>query len=224
MRRLCRIAIVCVALVGLAVSLVKADTLTYNYSITLQSVGWTEDMIIPKFDPTLGTLNSITFTLQGTVTGDAKFESRDKDPSTVTMDLAAKIELQRPNNSTLVQIIPLAATSDNVTAYDGTTDFGGTSGKTYTGLSATQTDSSVSPPPAGDLTLFTGPGNITLKVKARSASDASGPGNLVTQFSTNAGALATVVYDYTPVPEPTGMIAMLAGFGGLVGFIRRRRR
>lgn len=225
MRRLFWLAAVCLILVSLAVSVVQADTLTYNYSVSLQSVGWSEDFTLPQFDPSLGTLNSITFTLQGTVNGDAKFESLDAQPSTVAMDLSSTLQLQRPGGTILVQVIPLASTVDNVGAYDGTIDFGGSSGKTYSGLSDTKTDSFISnPPSASDLTLFTGTGNIILPVVATASSSSSGPGSLITQFSTKASAYATVVYDYTPVPEPTGMIAMLAGFSGLVGFVRRRRR
>ncbi|UCD29230.1 MAG: PEP-CTERM sorting domain-containing protein, partial [Planctomycetota bacterium] len=197
-----------------------ADQVSYSDSISLQSTNWSSSMSIPKFNPTWGILQSIEFSLSGHVEGIAKFESEDNAPATVTMDIQADIELQRPDLSTILITIPLAQTSDNVTAYDGNTDFGGTSGRTYSGLSADQTETTTSPPPASDLVLFTGFGNIILPVDATGTSTGSGAGNLILQFLTSASAEATVTYIYE-VPEPA-TVSLLA-FGGLWMLSRKRR-
>lgn len=191
----------------------QADTVSYDDTINLTATNWDSSVTIPLFNPALGTLNSIKFTLEGHVEGSAKFESLDGEPATVLMQLGANIVLKRPDLSTLVVVLPVVNTSDDVSAFDGTADFGGTSGKTYNDLVADKTESTTSPPPVSDLALFTGLGNIILPVTASGASNGSGAGNLLLQFNTAASAKVTVEYDYT-VPEPgTLSLLALAGLG-----------
>lgn len=116
--------------------------------------------------------------------------------------------------------LPIASTSDNVTAFDGTIDFGGTSGKSYTGLSNSdsETGSSV------DYATFTGSGNVSLPIKAQGTSTGSGAGNLLLQFATNAAASASVTYTYSAVPEPASLMSLAIGLVSLAGYRLGRRR
>jgi hypothetical protein len=180
---------------GLLAAPVLADQVVYTASIPLSTTNWSQTMSIPKFDQAPCTLDSICFELLGHVEGTAKFESLDAAPTTVTMNLAATIKLNRPNNTPLVTCIPLVQTIDNVTAFDGVIDFGGTSGKTYTGLSGNDTESACVSSPA-DIALFTGPGNILLPTTAVGSSSGSGAGNLILQFATSASAGVQVTYFY----------------------------
>jgi hypothetical protein len=199
-----------------------ATTITYSDAISMSSTNWSTSTSVPQFDPALGTLNSITFTLDGSVLGTGKFESLDASPSQVTMDLQATLKLKRPSGTVIVQTIPVFETIDNVTAFDGLQDYAGTSGKTYTDVGASSSDS-VTTSTAADKALFTGTGNIVLPVTATGSSFASGPGNIVTEFHTSASTGITVVYDYTVVPEPSTLALLFAGALGL-GFYGWRRR
>jgi len=213
-------ALAVVAVVAMsAVSAAQADTIMFSDNVALQSTNFMTSVTLPKFDPSLGTLDKVTLKLAGHVEGMAQFESLDADPATVDMELAAEIKLQRPDLSTLVITLPLVMTTDNVTAFDGMIDFGGTSGKSYPLLTADDMNS-VMTMSMMDLALFTGPGNIMLPVMATGASTGSGAGNLLLQFSTSASANVMVTYDYT-VPEPA--TAGLLGLGALAS-VRRRRR
>jgi len=205
------------------VGVANADIITHGpISIGLQATNWSDVISVPKFNPTLGILTGIEIELDGHVAGMAKFESLDGSPATVTMDLKAQIDLKRPGGlSTLVQVIPLAHTSDNVLAYDGLTDFGGDSGRTYDNLSGDASDTYTSPPPASDLALFTGFGNILLPIEAIGTSTGSGAGNLLLVFDTEASAKATVTYTYE-VPEPASL--SLLAFGSLALARRRKLR
>jgi hypothetical protein len=178
-----------------------AATVSHSASLPLAPTNWTASMSFPRFDTQLGCLDSVCFSLNGHVQGQAKFESQDGSPATVTMNLSSTVTLQRPNGTTLVVTIPLAATSDNVTAYDGINDYGGTSGRTYSALSADKVEGSCTSAPA-DLALFSGAGNIVLPVLATGSSIGNGGGNLYLQFSTDASSGAQVTYHYSDCPVP----------------------
>jgi hypothetical protein len=218
-------ALICCALLLLTVAAFAASV-SHGGSLPLTQTNWINSITVPKFDPSLGTLTGITFSLAGQVQGLAQFESLDAGPATVTMDLSAALRLQRPDGSDLVVTIPVAHTSDDVTAFDQVMDFGGTSGRTYPSLSASKTETAVSPPPLSDLTLFTAGfagETITLPVRATGNSEAAGAGNILVVFQTSASADATVTYEYDAVPEPSSFLALLAGIGGLAGLSARKR-
>jgi hypothetical protein len=208
-----------VALAACAVS-ARASTISYTDTISIQRTTWASSVSVPQFDPALGTLDSIQFSLTGYVTGAARFESGDSEPATVEMTLNAKITLLKPDLTTLIVVPPLVQTSDNVSAFDGVLDFAGTSGRSYDNLSAQQSDTNfLSSPSQADLTAFVGTGNVVLPVTAEGISHGSGAGNLTLLFLTNAGATVSVEYDYH-VPEP-GSLGLLAV--GCVALIGRRR-
>jgi hypothetical protein len=188
-------------MVFLASSPALAGTVTQNVSLTLARTTWTRSFTVNMFDPSLGCLDSVCFSLSGHVEGSAAFENRDSEPATVVMDLASTIKLQRPNNSLIVETIPLAHTSDAVTAYDGNPDFAGTSGKTYSGLQGNKTDGTCLYA-SDDFVLFTGLGTIDLPVVATGTSGGSGAGNLLLSFTTDASASATVIYHYSDCVVP----------------------
>ena len=203
-------------------SAAQGDSIMYSDSVALSSTNWSSSVTIPKFDPSWGTLISITCQLTGHVEGTAKFESMDNSPAAVSMNLSAMVKLERPDCSTMVLALPLASTLDCVTAYDGTLDYGGTSGVTHAGLSNTDVQSVTTPPPNSDLALFTGVGNIVLPVVATGTSSGSGAGNLILNFATAASAGVEVTYDYRAIPEPATMALVGTAGLALVGLRRRR--
>jgi hypothetical protein len=172
----------------------------YTDSVPFTTTNWSDSVTVPKFDPALGTLQSVDITFTGSIVGSAQAESLDTSPTTVTETFQGQIILTRPDLSTLGSVLPQAQFVDTFSSYDGTIDFAGTSGTSHMNVSATQTVVVTTPPPAGDLALFTGPignpGTITLPVTATGTSTASGSGNLITQFTQDASADVQVCYNY----------------------------
>jgi hypothetical protein len=201
-----------------------AATVTYGpASFGPATTNWSSNLSLPKWDPALfpgQVLTGVSFTLNGNVTGNASFESLDGAPATINLNLQSTITLTDPNSNVLVTVIPVANISAGASAFDGVIDFGGTSGNSYIGLSGSASNSGSS----GNLALFTGSGNILLPVSAAGTSSASGAGNLITQFSTTAGADASVTYTYTAVPEPSTIALAGLGLIALVGLARRRSK
>ena len=194
----------------------------HDVSLSSQRTNWSTSITIPKFDPAVGNLVRVRWRIIGQVSGNASFESLDAASTTITTSLSASIALTRPDASLLSVAIPVVNNADTVSAYDGVVDFGGTSGKSYTGLSgsALATSSSIA---VADLALFTAsaPGQtISLPVSATGTSSGSGAGNLLLLFETFASASVRVCYEYTFIPAPSSLAFL--GLGGLVAMRRRR--
>jgi hypothetical protein len=195
------------------------SSVSYSDSIGLQTTTWDDTVTIPMFDPALGELVGIDFSLTGQLDGSAAFESLDNSPAEVMIDFSGEITLYRPDLTEIVTAIPLLSNSMNVTAYDGLSDFGGTSGATFNNLQAEQTESISSGAESADLPLFTGPGTIDLPVGAAGTSMGSGGGNLILQFLQEGAAAVEVTYHYVPEPATMGLVLV----SSLVTVFRRRR-
>ncbi|QLE57799.1 choice-of-anchor E domain-containing protein [Nostoc sp. TCL26-01] len=200
----------------------NAASLSYTTATNFANTDIVDSTIsVQKFNSALGTLKKVTLNFVGDLTGDAKFESRNARNSTVTVDLSGEISLTQVNlePKPLLLLTPQQVNSYNVSPFDGVTDFGGTSGRTLTGLSATKsTDAIFTDSPS--LQVFTGTGNLDFLFTAFANSVVSGSGNITSSINTLAKASVQVTYDYDPaksVPEPSAAlgIGLIAGLGML---------
>lgn len=182
---------------------------------------------LQQFDPTLGTLTGISITLNGSVNSTIRFESLDGQPSTIVGTSAATVTLSRPGGSPIVVTLPTQTRTANVAAFDGTIDFGGASGATFSDVIGTQSETAVLTS-AGDFALFTGTGFVAALLSATGNSSVSGAGNLISQIATQASGQASITYTYDAlvdngVPEPMSWAMMTGGFALIGGALRRQR-
>jgi hypothetical protein len=176
----------------------RAGTLCQTRAVQPTPTNWVSSMTFQKFDPSLGVLTSVSLQLTGTVQGSVSLESTDTGPTTIQTNYQAFLTVQRPDLTTLVAVAPSTNFSDNLGPADGMLDFGGVSGTQHLGIALSQMVTVTAPPPASDLTLFSGAGTITLPVIGTASSTSIGSGNLITQFISSAGATAVLCYEYAP--------------------------
>ena len=174
--------------------------LCFTDSMPTTTTGWNGNLTFPRFDPNLGNLISVDFTLTGNAQGVASFESLDALPTTITTTFAATLTLTRPSGGlTILNVIPSTSFVNSATPFDGVIDFGGTSGATAGNIMVTDSNMTSLTSPA-DLALFSGPagapGTIVLPINAMGSSSGNGAGNLVLSFQQMAGASVEVCYTF----------------------------
>ncbi|NEO74368.1 choice-of-anchor E domain-containing protein [Moorena sp. SIO3H5] len=208
--------LICVATVSVLSSIVatttaaKSATIVQSASVPLMPTNITDEPLTPvinPFDTSLGTLDAVTIEFNGLMSGDARSESLDAQPATLTWNLEGLFTLVGPNNTTLFTETATVRDSAEVAAYDGTTNFEGPSAVSFIGLTGnvsgekTFTNDSV-------FNAFLGTEPVDFLFSAETISIVNGTANIVNAIATKAQGDVKVTYDYTPsepesVPEPT---------------------
>lgn len=170
--------------------------LAKSATIPTTATDWTQSLTVPQFDPSLGTLTSIDIVNAGTFTSSIKVESLDGGSSNIVATVSGSLTLTGTGVSGLVSTSS-ANKSFTASAFDGTIDFGGTSGHDFGSPNTSGTNTLTISDPAS-LAAYIGGGNMTFSDVAHATSSASGAGNLLTQIGTTANAQLSVVYHYIP--------------------------
>ena len=173
--------------------------------IALATTNWNGTFEFPQFDPSQGFLQSVHVTFAGHVEGSAGVESLDASAIVVTIDYGANITLRKPGGGDLLTVSPSAQFIHNLTPFDGTIDFGGTSGVSHPDISLDDMGRALAPPDALDLNDFIGLGTVSMGVGASGVSQSSGSGNLINQFATSASASIEVCYNFVPDCNDNGI-------------------
>lgn len=218
------LALALVAATGAA----QADTIVLTDTFGLATTNWTNALSgLAQFDSSLGTLNAVTINLSGDIVQTLKAENTGAVADNLTPVAGANLLFRK--GTTTLQTLALSNTGSAfaATAFDGTSDFAGTSGVDFGSLTAAGTLSAITFTSAADLADFIGSGTLAgFNVRAvGNGSINSDNGNLDSSIATQARYNLTLTYDYTvpttPVPEPTSMA--LVGLGAL-GLAAARRR
>jgi hypothetical protein len=217
------LGLVGLALVGLAGA---ADGAMISPQVTVDApvVGgnqvWTTDwdlgVYVPRFNPALGTLTSVTLGAMTTINssvllGNIEFGGKQQ-ASSGTVSTGVNIRFRTSDLSkTLLNLSASSSSGSFSLNYGNTTTlsnlFGAGSG------AALFTD-------PGSLAMFSGSGTLALRADSTTfiqLNYAGGP--TVANNTTDAYLVSMVTYTYTPVPEPA-----LLGFVGLAGLALMRKR
>jgi hypothetical protein len=180
----------------------------------------TTSLVFAKFDPSLGVLTSVHFTLTGYEEAGFSFTDLSSSANTFTIVSNGTVILTA-GGPTLIQALPTITQSGSVAA-NGTTSSPGYPARTLTN-SITTPDTVYTDAPT--LSLFNGPGSITLFTSAHTSDASSAQGDNQRSILTRYIGTATVQYDYftSSTPEPATMALMGSALLGL-GILRKKTR
>lgn len=193
------LALISLVLVIVTKTSVFAETITHERLFPSQPTDWNDTVSIPKFDPALGELLAVKVVVQGDIAGSLRFENTDShDECEVEAKLGANISLKRPDLSDILALTAKVEREFEVDEFDGTVDFGGRSGVTFSSLTATR--SKYRGPYIADNAIFVGDGSIDLPLHVRGLSYISASEHSVYQFTSEAAVKVTITYHYRTAP------------------------
>jgi uncharacterized repeat protein (TIGR01451 family) len=195
------------------------ETAVFPTSVTPTPTNFNLPGSVQQFDPSLGVLQSVVITEQGTINSTIGVENTStSSASQITATVSGKLEVTGPGVDLVVTPSDNLATF-SATTFDGAVDFKGTSGKTYPTSSANGTQSLTLPGSAIGPFISTGTGKATGTVSlteiGQGTSTATGSGGNLQVTTTNTGsAIVTVTYNYLPLSSLSGYVYYDIGTSG----------
>ena len=208
--KLTAVALACAAVLGSS----PAATIVENFSLGSTAADFSiYNIFVDQFDPSLGTLNSVTIGATASSTG-GSVQFMANTAGDRTLGIGSQVTISGPVALTLNPNPFQSQEYLGLVAGDSVTLVGTTS-------SDSDSDSAFAPP--SDLSPYIGLGSVMLTVQGvvdtLSVGSALG---LTGDAPTNYSVDGTITYTYEPsVPEPGSVL--LAVFGGGLLLIRRRR-
>ncbi|MDY6937354.1 MAG: choice-of-anchor E domain-containing protein [Cyanobacteriota bacterium] len=213
------------AAVGMA-GAAHAASLTQTFDIVEQSTDFTELFEVDKFDSSLGTLQQVIISLEGTIGGSVFAENTGPSDADVTLGLEGEFDLM-VGGLNAGDVISLVSQEESLDSFDGAIDFGGDSGVEIDGLSGTESISNVFT--SGDAVfnlLAGGPGTVDADFSAIGESAFSGPGNVFNGATTVASGQVNIEYVFeeapTQVPEPGTAVGV--GLAAAAGWLMKKKK
>jgi protocatechuate 3,4-dioxygenase beta subunit len=170
----------------------ETQTINFNNMPT----NWSSTQTVKQFDPSLGTLTSVEVINNDPITSDIKVENMDSAAALITAQVQGSMTLTGIGLSGFTTNLS-ADKSFNASAFDGTIDFGGTSGHDF-GPQTASGSKSITLTDATDLAAYTGTGTVSLTEQATGSSTVSGSANILASIQTTASSQVTVIYTYVP--------------------------
>jgi hypothetical protein len=180
-----------------------ADQIMHSAITPMTATDYDVAVPTPKFDSALGTLTSVSVTIEVQASVSAGVENTDGTPAMIALTLGAEGEAYAADDGSFVTAVSGTTTIHSLSAFDGTDDFGGTSGLSIATTTLTSTTATGARSDSGVLALYAGPpgnpGTAGTRVRATGIGVLKGDGVIHSMFTTQAAFLTVVVaYDYTP--------------------------
>jgi hypothetical protein len=190
------------------------DTRTYCDSKELTTTNWNKDFSLPKSTQLVSDLTSVKlFTAAAVYHPTIGVENTNATPISPTVEYSGRVTVTIPNangvGTTNWSTQTLLSKDVTLGAYDGTSDYAGTSGQSYKDEFGSASDTK-SYTVLAARNLFTGNDNYTFPTATISVSSIIGAANLQFVVSTTAGAGVCVVYVYKAGVLPVTLVSFAA--------------
>jgi hypothetical protein len=173
-----------------------ADELTVTGGVTLTLTPWSQAVSVPRFDPALGTLQSVRVELRNTIRGRVGYENLAAAPASSTIAFQGTLNLAGPAGFAMATIatVPVAVQTQ---AFDGANDQAGSSGGLLTNLFAQASTQGL--PNPNQTNAFVGAGTIALQLSASNTTALQSGSPLAISSRVTLDALISVTYTYAPL-------------------------
>lgn len=205
-----------------------ATSITFTADTGLVSTDFTSQLLvppIPRFNPLLGTLTSVTVNTTAWLVTNFQIENLSPTAAPgISTAVSGTVTVNGPN--ALSHVVPLGSSFGPLAlaGFDGALDFAGPSGFSALGVTVSGSAGPTVYTSAAAKAPFIGLGAVVPPYTADTLTSWSGSGvnaNNAIVRTTLARAKVDVTYNYTKTPEP-GSLALLGI--GLVPVLRRRKR
>jgi Hint domain len=189
----------------MALQMTEITTVLQTQTVATETTDSTQPISFTQFDPSLGTLVDVRIGVVGDVNGTASIENLGAAATPVQISLPVDFEVFSPDGTEQGTLALDPVSTVNLGAFDGSTDYAGSSGTIDNGIVASGTTVVVD---AGNLTAFIGTGTVGVTTKTLGGDAVeTGGGNLLTTLQTEAGAVVSVQYDYIGTSDGSGVVA-----------------
>ena len=179
----------------------SADRIEFCDSISEKLVNWESSVTLPKFDPELGTLKSAELFCKPNLSQEITMENMDLLPAKFNISIIGTLTVELPSQSLSVGFNH--SNSGNLSEYDGSEDYSGTSG--YSSVMDIPAEArSMSIQDLGDLVAGSAQETIILPVKAAVSFQMEQPIATRANITTLAGAQVCVSYTYDAKSDNEG--------------------
>ena len=158
---------------------------------------------IPRFDHTLGFLESVRVELTVSLNGAVGFENVSPLLNTVEASFQAAATVSAPGGATLVSALPQAVKSTHILpAFDGRVDFAGDSGRTFINLNTSARVQNTLPGDTAWTTALLGStGPVSLQIDVLDLTTIEGTQATLARHGLTADIELSVTYNYTPMDD-----------------------
>lgn len=178
----------------LSLSAGGVETATYCDTLTISGLSSEGNHTLPLFDPSLGNLVGVDLAVELEVHQNFSLENKGQIGQNVSADSEAVLLIDMPNLSS-ISVNVSSSVKENLAAYDGETDFEGSSGKTIEGTKSTGTAKEKYLEPSDFVASMQ---NETVVLPATIDIISGVRGNIVFSLSTVAESELCVTYTYEP--------------------------
>lgn len=185
------------AAVATATAQVQTGTVVVTASLPLDFTDWSNTLSVQQFNKPLVHLDSVEVLFHGLDKSSIQIENKSTTSRPYTATAAYSLLASLPDGSPLVAIQPASLNkAGTLGAYDGVTDFGGTSGVSF--LNQISEDSgSVTLTADSEISQFIGTGSVGLPVDALASGGITASGNVVKNVTNESSADVTITYHYS---------------------------